>query len=140
MSFTTAVLTGDRVLVRGTDSQGTENETVLDGSQWFEVTKTDTYSQAQADFDSAVEAFFAPLTDAAEEFGRAMTRPTDSIGYVVLQEEVPATPGQREHLVRLSHDSQVLRLISEDNTDRLIWVGDSLEIIQLDDDALAAQV
>lgn len=128
--FTTRNLTGERVLVKGTDIDGTTNKTVLDGSQWAALNARDDISQAEEQFAAAVEKFFKPLTDAAEAAAKAVETPGDSIGYVVVEEGsegVPATPRQ---IVELTHDSIVLRLIEQGDTDRLLWVGDSLEVIE----------
>ena len=46
--------------------------------------------------------------------------------------------GTNEILVRLSHDSAVLRLIEQNpDTGRLLWVNDSLEILEKEDNGPA---
>jgi hypothetical protein len=130
MTFNTRNLTGERVLVSGTDIDGTTNKTVLDASQWIALNERDDVSQAQADFEAAVEAFFKPLTDAADAAAKAIDTPKDGIGYVVIEEGEEATPGKPRQVVTLTHDSIVLRLIEQGNTDRLLWVGDKLEVIE----------
>jgi hypothetical protein len=130
MTFTTRNLTGERVLVSGQDIDGTTNKTVLDASQWIALNERDDVSQAQADFESAVEAFFKPLTDAADAAAKAIDTPKDGIGYVVIEEGEEPTAGKRRQVVTLTHDSIVLRLIEQGDTDRLLWVGDKLEVIE----------
>lgn len=134
MTFTTSKLVGSRVLVKGTDGSGTEGQVVLDSTQWDEVNSTDMFKQAEADFDRAVEAFFAPLTEATEAIGKALHKPRDPLSYVVLQEGSDGVAPVNEVLVQLSHDSKILRLISDGKSDRLVWVGDSLEILEVDDE------
>lgn len=129
-SFTATNLVDDRVLVNGTDKFGNTGSTVLNGAQWAGVNKHDEFSQASADFDAAVEAFFAPLTEAADKLEEvAAGKPTDSIGYVVLHEKQEHQSGQPEVLVKLTNDSIVLRLIESGDTDRLVWVDGKLEVL-----------
>lgn len=130
MSFSTINLTNDRVLVKGTDVHGTTGETVLDGSQWAEVKAHSQHLDAHEAFDSAVEEFFRPLTEASEALAKPVTK-VDPNATVVLQEEVEPTAGTQGIVVSLTRESQILRLIEGGNTDRLIWVGDDLEIVEL---------
>lgn len=129
MSFTTTKLVDERVLVRGTDVFGTDGKTVLDSSQWSEVNSRKEFSQATDEFDAAVQAFFAPLTKAAEKVNKKMEKQPDAVSYVVLSEEqvgVEAKPGQ---LIKLTKDSIILRILESGDTDRLAWVGDDLEVM-----------
>lgn len=130
--FTTINLTGDRVLVKGTDRFGTTGETVLDGYTWAEVKRHSAYKDAQSTFDSSVEAFFAPLMEAAEKLDQALAvRQPDPDTYVVLSEGVEATPGQDREVIHLDRDAVVLRLIEAGQHDRLVWVMDRLEVMQV---------
>jgi len=130
MTFTTINLTGNRVLVRGTDVHGAAGEATLDASQWNELKVRDDVQKAQENFDSKVDEFFAPLLEAAEQAKSSMDKPRDSISYVVIEEGVEGRPGRAEHVVSLTRDSIVLRLIEEGNTDRLIWVNGELEVAE----------
>jgi hypothetical protein len=133
MSFTTSKLTGERVLVRGSDIFGTEGSTVLDSSQWVEMSSRKEFSQATEEFEKAVEEFFAPLTRAAEKASKKLEKPTDAISYVVLQEATEGVEAKPAQLVKLTHDSICLRLIEQGDTDRLIWVNDTLEVLAPED-------
>lgn len=128
--FSITRLAGGRAVVKGQDFNGVENSIVVSTAQWDEVTGHDQYSKARDAFDRAVESFFAPLEKAADALEQAMARPEDPAGYVVLQEGQEAQPAVREHLVRLSHDSIVLRLVEQGDYDRLMWVKDNLEVIE----------
>lgn len=128
MTFTTINLTGDRVLVRGTDISGAAGEEVLDASQWNELNARDDVSRAQQAFDDAVHEFFAPLTEAAEKAHKALEQPEDSTAYVVVDEGSEGQQRRPKQVVKLTRDSIVLRLIEEGTTDRLIWVNDQLEV------------
>lgn len=130
MTFTTLALTGDRVLVKGTDGQGTQGETVLDGSEWAEVKANRDHHLAHDEFEAAVEEFFAPITEAAEKLNAGFVRPdTDESSFVVIEEGEEATPGRRPVVFKLSRDSIILRLLEEGGEDRLVWVNDELEVL-----------
>jgi hypothetical protein len=86
---------------------------------------------AGAEFDAAVEAFYAPLLQAAEAHNKVLERPEDSLSFVVLDEGSEGEARRPQHVVRLSKDSMVLRLIEDGSTDRLVWVGDELEILEI---------
>lgn len=127
--FTTTVLTGQRVLVEGTDVRGNEGSTVVSSAEWDDVNAHVEYDQAVESFDDAVKEFFAPVLTAAEALeGKLGKTPDDPSSYVVVHEKVEATPGHPGQIVRLSRDSVVLRLIAEGQTDRLVWVNDELEV------------
>lgn len=133
MTFTTTKLVGSRVLVKGTDVFGVEGQTILDSTQWDEVNAHREFDQAADAFDAAVTEFFAPILEAAEKMNRKVEATPDPVSYVVLHEAVEAVPGQPGQLVKLNHDSIVLRLIEQNAaTARLVWVGDELEILEAD--------
>lgn len=130
--FTTVALTGDRVLVKGTDRFGTTGETVLDGSTWAEVKRHTAFKDAESTFNEAVEDFFAPLMEAADQLQSTLSvRKPDPDTYVVLEEGEAATPGRQREVIHLDADSVVLRLIEAGQTDRLVWVMDRLEVMQV---------
>lgn len=129
MTFSVTTLSGHRALVRGTDNHGTTDETVLDTTQWDEIKSHFAGDSALADFDAAVEEFFAPLTEAKEAFEAAVkARETDPLAELVVHEPIEATAGHAGLSYTLTKDSQVLRLIEEGQADRLLWVKGSLEI------------
>ena len=131
-NFTTLNLSGERVLIKGTDSQGTDGQTVVFATEWNEVKRRTQHSEAHEDFDRAVEEFFAPLTQAAEALDLAFNQQSrDPISFVVLDEGEAASPGRTEVVIKLSHDSVVLRLLESGDTDRLVWVGDTLEVLEV---------
>lgn len=130
MTFSIHTLVGERVLVKGTDQFGVTGQTVLDSSQWAQVNSHKEYDQATEAFEQAVEEFFAPILDAAAQLDQAKAKPEpDSIGYVVLSEPEEGRPAKPGHLVKLTHDSIVLRLLEGGQHDRLAWVGDNLEVL-----------
>lgn len=130
MTFTMLNLADERVLIKGTDSQGTDGQTVVFATEWNEVKRRQQFAEHSEDFDAAVEEFFAPLMEAATKLEDALAVPKpDPISYVVFDEGVESTPGRQREVHKLSHDSIVLRLIESGDHDRLVWVGDRLEVL-----------
>ena len=131
MSFTTTALVGNRVLVTGTDFLGTEGKAVLDSSQWVAVNARKQHNVASKEFDTAVEEFFAPLTQAADKAHAATQGPVeDPITYVVIDDAVEGVQGKPAHVEKLTRDSVILRILEEDSdTTRLAWVADQLEVL-----------
>lgn len=140
MTFKITRLIGSRALVRGEDVTGNTGETVLDTTQWDELNQHKAVDAAEGEFAAAVEAFFEPLTKAADALGQKLERPEDSLGYVVIHEGREAVAGEPAHVVQLSHDSKILRLLEAGNESRLVWVMDHLEILDMDSTAPVAAV
>jgi predicted nucleic acid-binding protein len=117
---------GNTALVSGTDVAGNTGQTLVSTTQWEELNGRSNFSKAQADFDAAVEEFFAPLVEAGEKLKDAAAgKLQDAAEYIVLTEAVEGTPSKAAQIVQLSKDSIILRLIEEGNTDRLVWVDES---------------
>lgn len=131
MSFSLTRLVGSRVMVKGSDSFGTQGQCVLDSTQWDEVQSNTAYDQAIEAFDAAVADFFAPIIEAAEATAVAIERPQDPSSYVVLSEAVEGVEGKPAQLIHLTNDSIVLRLIESGDDDRLVWVDGGLEVLEL---------
>lgn len=131
-TFNTTALANERVLVSGTDKFGTTNQIVLCAAEYNEINARFTVDAATETFNAEVEAFFAPLTEAIEKRDDAQrrTKALDPAQFVVVQEHVCATEGQDAIILKLSHDSSVLTLIDAGDFERLIWVGDNLEITE----------
>jgi hypothetical protein len=119
------------VLVSGADVDGNKGQVVLDASQWLELKARADVKTAGEAFDAAVEEFYKPLLEAAEKVGKSLERPEDSLGFVTLDEGQDHVPGRAPQIVRLTKDSMILRLIEDGGTDRLVWVGDDLEILDV---------
>lgn len=129
-NFTTRKLTNDRVLVKGTDTFGSVGETVLNSTQWSSVLAHIAAHSAEADFDAAVEEFFAPLMEAQAKFESAQAGPVaDPTTYVVLHEAEEGRTARNEDVIHLGHDSVVLRILESGNHDRLVWVDGGLEVL-----------
>lgn len=131
--FTTTNLTGERVLVRGTDQFGTEGQAVVFASQWNDVKARSSHMEAHESFEAAVEEFFAPIMEAADLLNSSAQPKVDPISYVVLQEGTEAEQGRDEIAVKLTVDSIVLRLLEQGDYDRLVWVNDQLEVLEVMD-------
>ena len=130
MSFTITNLAGDRALVKGRDASGNHGQQILDAAEWNEFNARNKHDEAHEAFDAAVEEFFAPLNQAVDALKETAKPKLDPLFFVTVQEGTAAVEGTHEVLVHLSHDSAVLRLITQDpDTDRLLWVNDTLEIL-----------
>lgn len=127
-SFTATALAGDRFLVEGTDFRGTTGQTVVDGRQWVELNRRNDQDRALSEFDSAVEEFFAPLTEAIDQLKSVHKVDTDPLLYVVEQEAQAGREEREERLIHLDHGAVILRAIETGHEDRLIWVGENLEL------------
>lgn len=126
MSFTVQTMLGGKALVQGTDVNGVTGKTLVDSTQWTELNERDDFSKAQAEFDSAVEEFFKPITKAAKKAAKSVSTPSpDPMAYVVVDKGSKGKEARPRQVVALTHDSIVLRLIEEGNTDRLVWVDES---------------
>ena len=123
-------LANHRALVTGLDEAGVQHQTVLDTEEWDQLNKRTGFTAAIEEYDAKVAEFFKPLTEAADRLENAHKIQTDPAFYVVEQEGVQPTEGQPEMLHFLSHDSVVIRLIEEGHTNRLVWVGDDIEILE----------
>ena len=90
--------------------------------------------EAEAEFDTKVKEFFAPVTEASEAFEQAKKAAltvNDPAFRVVVQEAIEATAGQRERVRILDRDTAILRLIDSGDTSRLLWVNGSIEVTAL---------
>jgi hypothetical protein len=131
MSFTIINLAGDRALVKGRDAQGNHGQQILDAAEWNEFNARTEHAEAHDAFDAAVEEFFAPLNEAVDALKDTAKPKHDPLFFVTVQEGSAGIEATQEVLVHLSHDSAVLRLIGENpDTDRLLWVNDTLEILE----------
>ena len=139
MSFTTTALVGNRVLVRGTDFLGTEGSTVLDSSQWVEINRHKQHKSATKEFDAAVNEFFAPLLEAAEK-AKQPAVVEDPITFVVLDEATEGVEAKPAHVVKLTRDSIILRILEIDPASSMLaWVADTLEVLAADQAPLPFQ-
>lgn len=133
MTFATTKLAGHRVLVEGTDFRGITGSTVLDGGQLATLTKATGADKAQADYDAAVKAFYAPLTDATDKLVEAQSVGETDARYIFeVSGPVEAVAGKAAVKVRLTQDSAVLRILENEglDTSSLVWVNDELEIVE----------
>lgn len=131
MTFTTSNLTGNRVLVAGTDINGVSGQTVVDSTQWVQIKAQTEHNTAVEDFDAAVEEFFGPLMEAIEKIEASVRPNTDPLSFVVIKEGSEGSEARPEHVVTLTKDSMVLRALETSQYDRLVWVNDELEILEV---------
>jgi PAS domain-containing protein len=118
----TSLLDG-RTLVEGTDIKGVQGRTVLWSPAWQAVLDYRKQDEAMAEFDKTVEAFFAPLTEAADKLAETTVNPW---GTVTLGENVEGVTARE---VQLDSQGVILRLLAETDGSMLRWVGDDLVAI-----------
>ena len=129
--FNITRLAGERALVQGTD----EGETAILDTFEFDLLKGNpALKEAEAEFDTKVKEFFAPVVEASEAFEqakKAAQQVNDPAFRVVVQEAIEATAGQAERVHILGRDAAILRLIESGDTSRLLWVNGAIEITAL---------
>lgn len=126
--FNTTILAGQRVLVTGSKKN---QQTILDSTEWDSVKAHQAYHLAGDAFDKAVTEFFAPIVEAAEKANAALAESLpkrDDAFVVVLSEGIEGVEEVEPEVIQLGRDAAILRMIEEGNTDRLVWVGDTIEI------------
>lgn len=115
----TPLVTGG-TMVRGTDSTGAEGATVLWSEAWDAAQAARAQSEAMAEFDEAVEAFFAPLTEAADKVA-SINEPSEW-ATVTIGEDVE---GKAAHVIKLDEHGILLRLLAETDGSSLRWLDDA---------------
>lgn len=128
MALTTTPLIGGAVLVKGTDSTGTDGTAVIRSEIWTQVKEYRAKKEAQSGFDAEVLKFFKPLTDAAEAFNATVE--SDGLDVVVINEGTEGIDAVEAEKVRLDAAGTVLRILEEGDHDLLRWVGDELVAIK----------
>jgi hypothetical protein len=133
MTFTIRRLAGHRALVTGTDVLGQTGTAVLDTDEWDRFKAQREHSELHKEFDATVEAFYAPLIEAAEKLQADHDKEfePDPLFSEVVVEGVEGVEPVQEVRIHLSKDSAILKLIEQGSAhDRLVWVNDSLEILE----------
>ena len=128
MSFTVTYLAGDRALV-----QEDTHQIILDAEEYLAMKLRQEKTGLIAQYDQSVADFFKPLTDVADKIKSVEERENriDPDFHFVLAEGSEGEEPVRREVYRLEKDTVILRLIEEGRTERLIWIGDQLEILAL---------
>lgn len=122
--FEVTPLLDGRTLVEGTDIKGVEGRTVLSSPAWSAVLDYRKQDEAMAEFDKTVEAFFAPLTEAADKLAETTVNPWAT---VTIGESVEGVTARE---VKLDEQGIILRLLAETDGSMLRWVGNDLVAVQ----------
>ena len=128
-NFNVTRLSGQRALVQ---EPGGTHQAILDTAQWDEIKHRLAHVDAEKDFGAAVEEFFKPLVEAcdlAEEKLAATLPKTDPAFTVEIAPAVEGVEGAPAVAFVLNHDSAVLRILESGDHSRLIWVGNTIEIL-----------
>lgn len=117
--FEVTPLLDGRTLVEGTDVKGNEGSTTLWSPSWNAYNLAVAQTAAMQEFDSTVEAFFKPLTDAVDKLKADDENPwaTVSVG--------EAVEGKQAWTIDLDSEGIILRLLAETDGSKLRWVGDN---------------
>ena len=128
MSFTVTYLAGDRALV-----QEDTHQIILDAEEYLAMKLRQEKTGLIAQYDQSVADFFKPLTDVADKIKSVEEQRNriDPDFHFVLAEGTEGEEPVRREVYRLEKDTVILRLIEEGRTERLIWIGDQLEILAL---------
>ena len=132
-TFNLQYLANNRALVSGVDDAGASHQLILSTVQYLALDMKEMTDEATKDYNEMVAEFYAPITEAAkllEDFQKdAAANLIDPDLYLVVQEEVEGVEAKQQQLLRLDHGTVIIRLIEQGDTDRLIWVGDSIELL-----------
>lgn len=123
MGFTVVPLVSSGYLVSGTDGVGIDGTTVLKSEAWDLAVHLRNHEDADADFDAEVEAFFKPLTDAAEAHAKRIAGPANDWSSVTVGETVE---GKTARHLELDENGVLLRILDETDGSSLRWVNGSL--------------
>ena len=128
MSFTITYLAGDRALV-----QEDTHQIILDAEEYLAMKLHQEKTGLIAQYDQSVADFFKPLTDMADKIKSVEKQESriDPDFHFVLAEGTEGEEPVRREVYRLEKSTVILRLIEEGRTERLIWIGDQLEILAL---------
>lgn len=129
-TFNIRLLAGERALITGTDDAGDKHKTIVSTMDFNARKQRNTVVLAQEEFDKAVEEFYAPIIAAAEAVNKKVEPVRDPAFFEVVQEETMGVAPKQEIVHRLPHDTVILNLIEAGKTDRLIWIDDTIEVLE----------
>lgn len=137
-TFAVKFLAGKRALVTGVDEAGQNQQAVLDATKYLELVQMDREFEAKERFDEAVKAYFAALTEAADELKAATAEALDPAFNILISSGNHEDRTEDEYFV-LDTNSAIINLIVNEETDRLVWVGSSIEILAYEGDDVAVE-
>ena len=126
MEFTIVYLAGERAPVQAED-----HRVVLDAKEHLSLKRHLEEKGLIEAYDQTVKDFFEPIVEAAEKVNKLQAKEADFDPdfHVVFTEAVEGVEPVQREAYKLTKDTVILRLIEDGRTDRLIWVGDDLEIL-----------
>ena len=127
--FSTLPLVNNQVLV----IDSVENKmTKLDAGEWNSIKIWEKKVDATEAFDAEIAEYFKPFNEILDNAVRkfeGLEPKADPNSVYEVTEGVDAVEGIKPKAYSLSKDSQILRLIESGQDDRLIWIGEELEIL-----------
>ena len=135
MTISRTNLSGNRVLLSEGDKQY-----VADATEYNDLVAERDILHARNEFDDSVEEFFAPISEALDKLNEAgkPKLPRDPYTYRVVQEETKGAASQARIIHAYAKDTTILMLVDDHKEDRLVWVGDSLEVLEYTPEAAAS--
>ena len=138
--FTTTNLTNHRVLIEGPKGQ----HYIADGTQLVDIDAYIVAKEAEEEYNSETEEFFAPLLDATDKLEAALKARKDVgepyVEKVIFTEGRPAIPAVEEDSAVLTHDSQIIVRLRRGDDSQLRWVGkDQIVIVADEEDGMTAE-
>ena len=121
--FIVTPLINAQYLVTGTDITGQSGTVVLESEAWDFVKHLRAHEVADAEFDVAVEAFFAPIVDAAAKARATVARPGNQWATVTFGEDVE---GSKARTIELDTAGIILRILEETDGSALRWANGQL--------------
>ena len=135
MTISRTNLSGNRVLLSEGDKQY-----VADATEYNDLVAKRDILHARNEFDDSVDEFFAPISEALDKLNEAgkPKLPLDPYTYRVVQEETKGVASQSRIIHAYAKDTTILMLVDDHKEDRLVWVGDSLEVLEYTQKAAAS--
>ena len=127
--FNLTRLANSRALVQGTDPGESQ---ILSTAEWDAVDQHLAQHAATKTFDKAAADFFKPLTDAVDKLNQLQAESlpaSNPLETLALRPATEAVEGDEGETIFLGHDAQVLRAIATGQTELLLWVNGSIEIL-----------
>jgi hypothetical protein len=121
--FEVTPLLDGSTLVEGTDSRGNTGSAVLYSPAWEAVVEARIQAAAIKEFDATVEAFFAPIVEAADKLTKVDENPWAS---VTIGE---AIEGKTPQVIHLDSEGIILRVLEEGDSDNLRWVAGGTQLV-----------
>lgn len=124
----TPLIGNGRFRVRGTDSEGTQGETILVSPRWATVLAHRAHKIDTQEFNDLVSTTFAPFTELAERRAARKAALTGRDWSTVVIDE--GVEGKESKELELDEHGILLRILNETDGSSLVWTNGQLEAIR----------